>query len=393
MARQSDGRPLIAHVVFCLDYGGLENGVVNVINGLCEDSFKHALIVLTHATDFRRRILKSDVSVHVLNKQPGKDPGVYLRLFRLLRQLRPAIVHTRNLGTLEGALVARIAGVPCRIHGEHGWDVFDPDGTNRKYRALRRFVNPAIDRFITVSQELECWLIATIGIRSSKVQRICNGVDTERFRPAVARTSRLLLPEQFPPEAIVVGTVTRFSAIKDPLNVVRAFIEARSDRAGANLRLVMVGDGALRADAQAMLCEAGAERAAWLAGSRDDVPHLLRDLDVFVLGSRREGISNTVLEAMSTALPIVATATGGNLELVEDGVTGRLVAPGNAHDLAQVLLDYAREPALRYAHGRAARRRVEIDYSLRRMLADYDALYRTYSEQRKWRNVWHHGLL
>jgi hypothetical protein len=154
-----DPRPLIAHVVFRLDYGGLENGVVNLINGLPEGEFRHAVVALTEATGFRDRIRRADVSVHALGKHPGNDPAMLVRLFRLLRMLRPAIVHTRNLATLEGALLARIAGAPVRIHGEHGWDVHDPEGASRKYRTLRRLLNPAITRFVAVSTELQQWLV------------------------------------------------------------------------------------------------------------------------------------------------------------------------------------------------------------------------------------------
>src|SRR5690348_4887464 len=214
----ADSRPLVAHVVYSFDYGGLENGVANVINGLPADRFRHAVVALTTATDFRHRIRDPGVTVHALGKRAGKDPGAYLRLYRLLRALRPSIVHTRNLSTIEGSLVAKLAGVPHRIHGEHGWDVFDPDGTSRKYRALRRLLEPAIDRFVAVSRELESWLTARVGIRPSKVTRICNGVDTEIFRPR-ERSERCILPTgRFPPGCVVVGAVIRFSAIKDPLN-------------------------------------------------------------------------------------------------------------------------------------------------------------------------------
>lgn len=378
-----DRRPHIAHVVFSFDYGGLENGVANVINGLADESFRHSIIALTSASSFRRRIRKADVSVHLIEKKPGKDPAAYVRLYRLLRRLKPAVVHTRNLSTLECALVARIAGVPARIHGEHGWDVFDPDGTSRKYRLLRRMVDPAVDRFVTVSEELQRWLTGTVGISARKVQRICNGVDTGLFRPRGAEARTLLPAGRFPAGSVVVGSVTRFSAIKDPLNLVRAFIAARQDAAGAALRLVMVGDGALRGEAEALLEQSGAAGAAWLPGSRDDVAAVLRELDVFVLGSRREGISNTVLEAMSSGLPVIATATGGNFELVRDGATGRLVPPGDAQALARAMLDYARDGALRGAHGSAARLRVETEYSLERMLAAYHALYLSCCERRE----------
>jgi sugar transferase (PEP-CTERM/EpsH1 system associated) len=373
-----DPRPLIAHVVFRLDYGGLENGVVNVINGLPEAEFRHAIVALTVATEFRHRIRRADVSVHALGKRAGNDPAMLVRLFKLLRSLRPAIVHTRNLATIEGALLARLAGAAVRIHGEHGWDVHDPEGTSPKYRALRKLLNPAITRFVAVSSELERWLVETVGIAPGKVERICNGVDTALFSPAPAGGGRRLLTAAgFAPDSVVVGSVTRFSAIKDPLNVVRAFIAARRDAAGSRLRLVMLGDGELKAAADQMLRDAALAHDAWLPGSRDDVPQLLRELDVFVLGSAREGISNTVLEAMATGLPVIASATGGNLELLEDGVSGHLVTPREPQALAQALLAYARDPALRAAHGAAARTRAEQRYSLAGMIDAYRSLYKS----------------
>jgi sugar transferase (PEP-CTERM/EpsH1 system associated) len=377
----ADRRPLIAHIVFRFDIGGLENGVVNVINGLPEDAFRHTIIALTESTDFKARIRRSDVTVHALNKQAGKDPGAYLRLYRLLKKLRPDISHSRNLATLEGAVVARLAGVPQRIHGEHGWDIYDPDGTSRKYRAMRRLASPAIGRFVTVSRELEKWLTDFVGIRASKITRICNGVDTDKFR-RIDGAPRILVPESLrAPGTVVFGSVIRFSPIKDPLNLVRAFIAARKDAGGANMRLAMVGDGPLRADAQRLLSEAGLAQDAWLPGARDDIAAILQEMDVYVLGSLREGISNTVLESMSTGLPVIATRTGGNLELVNDGVTGRLVTPGSSDELAAALLAYARDPNMRRTHGAAARERIEQEYSLRRMLRDYEALYRAHSLQ------------
>lgn len=375
-----DTRPLITHVVFRLDYGGLENGVVNLINGLPEEEFRHAIVALTEASGFRARIRRTDVSVHALGKRAGNDPAMLVRLFQLLRSLRPAIVHTRNLATIEGALLARVAGARARIHGEHGWDVHDPEGTRRKYRVLRRLMSPAITRFVTVSAELERWLVETVGIARAKVERICNGVDTVRFAPASAGGERRLLAAAgFAPDTVVVGSVTRFSAIKDPLNLVRAFIAARRDAAGSRLRLVMLGDGELKAAGERMLREAGLAGDAWLPGSRDDVPQLLRELDVFVLASAREGISNTVLEAMASGLPVIASATGGNLELIEPSVSGQLIPPQDAAELARALLAYAASPTLRESHGAAARARAVAHYSLERMIASYRTLYHNHS--------------
>jgi sugar transferase (PEP-CTERM/EpsH1 system associated) len=376
-----DPRPLIAHVLFSLDYGGLENGVINLVNGMAPERFRHAIIALTRASEFRHRLRREDAGVYVINKKAGKDPRAYIRLFRLLRALRPTVVHTRNFGTLDCALIAGLAGVPWRIHGEHGWDVHDPDGTRARYRRIRRLLNPMIDRFIVVSRDLERWMGGRVGIDASKIVRICNGVDTNLFRPASRESRQMLPPEWRASGAIVVGSVLRFSEIKDPLNLVRAFIQARANPMGDTLRLLMVGDGDLRIKAIELLSQAGALASAWLTGSRDDIPELLRAMDVFVLGSRREGISNTLLEAMASGLPVIATATGGNLELVVDGISGRLVPCGDAPALAGAMLEYVQGAELRAAHGQAARDLAERRYSLATMIRDYSHLYDRYSSR------------
>jgi sugar transferase (PEP-CTERM/EpsH1 system associated) len=373
--RARDPRRLVAHVVFRFDVGGLENGVVNLINRMPADEFRHVVIALTRSTDFARRIRRDDVEVHALDKQPGKDPAAYLRLYRLLRRLRPDVVHTRNLGTLDCQVVAALARVPLRIHGEHGWDIHDPDGTNRKYRALRRAMNRFVHRFVTVSRDLERYLVETVGIPAAKVQRICNGVDTELFHPLSAPD-----PGPVAPARVVVGSVTRFEPIKDPLNLVQAFITARrtlSARRGApDLRLAMLGDGPLREPALEALRAAGEAPHADLPGARADVAASLRQWQLYALGSRREGISNTVLEAMASGLPVVASATGGNLELVDDGVTGKLVPPEDPQAMADALVTYATDVALRQRHAAAARARAEQRYSLAGMIAAYRDLYR-----------------
>ena len=360
---------LIAHIVFRFDYGGLENGVVNVINGLSGGPFRHAVIALTVATEFAER-LNDGVAVHSIGKKPGKDLGAYVRLYKLLRKLRPDIVHTRNMGTMDCALVAFLARVPVRIHGEHGWDVFDPDGTSSKYRFARRFLQRFVHRIVTVSDDLQKWLVDVVGISSAKVQHICNGVDTDRFRP---RT-----PDEKPAsEQVVVGSVTRFSAIKDPLNLIEAFIATQQNAAidGSSAKLVMIGDGELHEQAVNQLRHAGMEGLALLPGSRDDIPEQLRMMDVFVLGSLREGISNTVLEAMASGLPVIASDTGGNPELIEDGINGALVEPGDRDALAEAIAAYLRDPERRTRHGRASRDRVVSLFSIQTMVDNYRQLY------------------
>ncbi|MCC6472254.1 MAG: glycosyltransferase, partial [Burkholderiales bacterium] len=182
-ARAGAAAPLVAHVIFRLDTGGLENGLVNLINHMAEERFRHAVICLTGYTRFRERIGRADVPVFALNKAPGNSPLLHLRLWRLFMRLRPDIVHTRNLGTLEAQLPAALAGVPARIHGEHGWDVGDTDGSNRRNRALRRLFRPLVHRYIALSKHLERYLCEGVGVPPQRVLHLCNGVDTKRFHP------------------------------------------------------------------------------------------------------------------------------------------------------------------------------------------------------------------
>lgn len=374
------GRPVtVAHVVFRFDYGGMENGVANLINGSDPERFRHMVIALTEVTSFSERVQPGRAEFFALGKRPGKDLGAYWRLFRHLRRNRPDIYHTRNFGTLDTVAVARAAGIRRCLHGEHGWDVHDPDGTVPKYRRVRRALAPLVTRFVTVSAELRRWLVEVVGIDAAKTEHICNGVDVQRFAPPDPGFDRgALLPgDVFPSDAVVLGAVGRFERIKDPLNLVDAFVElAASDPGDASrLRLAYIGDGALRDEALQRLRSAGVAERAWLPGSRDDVPALLGCMDLFALPSLREGISNTILEAMASGLPVIATQTGGNPELVTDGATGRLVAVGDSAALAAAIRDYAVAPELRAAHARAAREDAVSRFSLETMIHRYEALY------------------
>jgi sugar transferase (PEP-CTERM/EpsH1 system associated) len=366
--------PLIVHVVNALRPGGLENGVINLINGLPPDLFRHAVVCLTDYDDFARRIENTAVPVIALHKRPGKDPSWYLRMWRTLRSLRPAIVHTRNLATIEAQAVAFLAGVPGRIHGEHGWDTYDLRGANRKYRTLRKLLAPFIQRFVPLSMELESYLVDAVGIPPGKLRRICNGVDTQRFHPR--GDERSVLPGQAPGD-IVLGSIGRMEPVKDPLNLVDAFILAADTHAAfrERARLAIVGDGSLRDRALQRLRDAGLADRSWLPGHRDDVAQLLRGFDLFVLPSKAEGISNTILEAMASGLPVVATRVGGNSELLREGTNAALVPAEDSATLAEALWSYVSAPEKCAQHGRQSRIIAESQFSIDRMLQDYRDLY------------------
>jgi sugar transferase (PEP-CTERM/EpsH1 system associated) len=380
-----DPRPLIAHVVYRFDVGGLENGVVNLINRLPEERYRHAVVALTEVTGFRHRIVRDDVRYVALAKPPGQGIREWPELYRLFRQLRPSIVHTRNIAGLEASFPAMLAGVPVRIHGEHGWDSADPDGLNWKHRWTRRAYRLAVQHWIALSSHIERYLCDAVGVPASRLTRICNGVDTQRFQRAHEAREAIAGSPFNDPSLWLVGTVGRLQTVKDQVNLVRAVAHAlgASAEARARLRLVIAGDGPQRAEVEAAITDSGLQRHVWLAGVREDVPSILRGLDAFALPSRVEGISNTILEAMACRLPIIATRVGGNPELIEDGATGRLVPPGDPSALGAALLELFNAPMVARRLAEAARAECERRFSLDRMVGDYAALYDDHLARRR----------
>ena len=180
---EEDGRPLVMHIVHRFDTGGLENGVVNLINHMPRQAYRHMVVALTEVSDFRHRIVHEDVECLALHKPPGHGARVYPRLWRLLRERRPSIVHTRNMAALEMQVPAWAARVPVRIHGEHGRDVDDLEGASLRHQRIRRLYAPFVGHYVALSRDLASYLTGPVGLDEARVTQIYNGVDVERFRP------------------------------------------------------------------------------------------------------------------------------------------------------------------------------------------------------------------
>ena len=371
-------QPLLAHVVFRFGVGGLENGIVNLVNHLPRERWRHVVVSLTDVShDFTQRIIRPDVHYIALGKRPGHLVRDYPQLLHVFRALRPTVVHTRNLAALEAVVPAWAAGVPVRIHGEHGWDIQDPEGRRRRYRLLRRLYRPFVNHYIALSQHLAEYLEHQVRVPTASISQIYNGVDTERFYPAAGGRAPISHCPFRAADHWLVGSVGRLEAIKDPLNFVRAFVRALKihPAAAEHMRLVVAGDGALRHEAESLLADAGVRELAWFAGECADVPQFMRGLDCFVLPSLAEGVSNTILEAMATRLPVVATKVGGNAELIEPGMTGALVRSANPDALAQAILAYFTDRATAHRHAKAAYRVALTRFSLAAMVAAYASVY------------------
>lgn len=357
----------IAHVIPTLRLGGLEHIVALLTSRL--PNYIENVVITPGADGPMRERFPDGVRVIAMAEDHKPDRWNALRMARLFRSLRPDVVHSRNWSCVDAIVGARLAGVPIVVHGEHGRGADDPEGRNISRRVGRWLLAPMVTQFVTVSRDLARWLAEDVRLSPAKILAICNGVDTGRFAPGGRSAARAALG--IASDSIVMGTVARLDPVKDQVGLLRAFAQVGDPRTV----LVIAGDGPCRAELEAAVSALGLDGRVRLLGERKDVPRILTALDVFVLPSLGEGISNTILEAMATGLPVIATRVGGNPELISEGVTGILVEPRSPAALAVAMRQYLGDPRLASQHGRAARERAQSMFSLEVMVDAYEELY------------------
>lgn len=366
--------PLVVHLVYRLDFGGLETLLVECINRMPSHRYRHAIICLTDYSDFAQKIHNPRVAIYSLHKQPGLALGMHIKIGRLLKKLKPQILHTYNLATIEYAITAALVGVPVRVHAEHGRDASDPQGKNWKHNLLRRLLVPAIDCFIPVSRDLQQWLTHAAGVPDHKNRLIANGVDTDRFHPLDAASTG----EQDAGPLFVLGTVGRVQDVKNHLGLIDAFLCLRNQLPApeqSRLRLSIVGDGPLMPALKKKVEQYGLQEVVWLPGARSDIGQIMQTFSVFVLPSLAEGTPLTILEAMATGLPVVATRVGGIPDIVRDQQSGLLVPPNEPNALANALATYWHDRQRCRQHGKAGLEYVKHHASIAVTVESYTKLY------------------
>ena len=370
-------RRRIVHVVYSFSVGGLENVIVQLINCLPADQFEHVVLSLTTISDFKDRITQPGVRFIELHKPPGHAVPLYPRIYKLLRELKPDVVHTCNLAALEITPLAWLARVPLRIHAEHGWDAHDPQGKNPRYQRLRKLYKPFVSHYVAVSKDLDDYLARAIGVSASRRSLIANGVDTDAFAPNEGDAPPVPSCPFVPGQHWLVGTVGRLQTVKNQPLLARAFVRLLREHPemAERARLVIVGEGVLRAEIETTLAAAGRLAHAWLPGARNDVADVLRLLDLFVLPSQTEGTSCTLQEAMASGLPVVATAVGGTPALVEEGVTGYLVPSDDEAALVAAIYRVFADETIAKRFALTARSRAISYFGLDTMVRAYISLF------------------
>ncbi len=258
------------------------------------------------------------------------------------------------------------------LHSEHGRDVDEARQMKKRRALLRNLMYPLADTVATVSEELGDWLAAHVRVRREKLVCVPNGVRLDLFENAPCREDALRA-FNLPAHATVIGSVGRHDPAKDYGGLLRAFAQLCGDHSDAHL--LLVGAGAEHESLLAQAAQLGVSDRTHFAGWSDDLPLAFAAIDVFVLPSVTEGMSNALLEAMAAGLPCIGTAVGGNGEVIEHGETGFLVEPRDPGALAESIAPLIADAGLRARLGAAGRRRVESHFTLPRMIARYEELY------------------
>jgi sugar transferase (PEP-CTERM/EpsH1 system associated) len=363
----------VLHVIDRLHLGGTEKVLAKLIKGLDPDLFQHSICTL-RGTDPAALSWLSDIDIIDAGCDAAGFQFSVQRLARVMRAIRPTIVHSRNWGGIEGSLAARWIGTPVVVHSEHGYQLNMKLGLPLRQRILRHVAYRCANAVFTVSRELRDFHATQAWWDADSISVLHNGVDGDKFSPSFGVPTRTRRQLGICDEALVIGFVGRLIALKDVKTLLVALESVVPEI--PNVHALVVGSGPELVSLQGYVVGSPTlhDRVCF-AGSREDVAELLKVMDIFVLPSLMEGMSNTLLEAMATGLPVIATEVGGNSEILTDSACGYLFKPGDVADLGKKLLTLLLNGEQRRQYGEEARRKVLTTFSLESMLGHYHQLY------------------
>jgi len=372
MKRQQPQKKIrVLHIVLSMEMGGLENGIVNLINQSDQDSFEVDVLCLRQRGELVSRITRNDCRVYFDGDKSAALLVALRKVRRVFSERHYDIIHTHGFATLLAGYIAsfwlqRVAVV----NGEHGVVYFD----SYRRRMIQRYLMSRTAANITVSDTLAGEISEALGLGRDRFRAIINGVDTEYFKPCAQIRKEVRARLGIDADIFVVGGVGRLESVKNYRCLIEGFAGLRTSTPTA--QLVLVGTGSEEAALRAFCMTRGLAEAVNFLGARNDVRELMCAFDVFSLTSTAEGISNTLLEAMSCGVPVLASNIGGNREIVVHGKTGLLHRCGNVAELTRDLVAMAVGDEQRENMSRQCRLHITDHFDISKMVMNYQQLYR-----------------
>jgi glycosyltransferase involved in cell wall biosynthesis len=365
---------VIAHLLSSFQVGGQEKVALDLASRQRERGHEVLAVSLAQGPEgpLGAALRAAGVGAHTVGKLgPSLDPTLPMRLGALLRRKGVEVVHAHNPQPLiYGSLAAKLAGA-AMIQTRHG-----VAHHSQRQDWLVRQATRLVDASVFVSRELAATLEGA-GQVPGRQWVIENGVDLSRFYPDASGRAAMRAALGIPSEALVVGTVSRLTESKNVPGLVRAAAPLLGERT----RLVIVGDGADRPAVERAMAESGQAGFIHALGARSDVAELVRAFDLFALFSRTEGHPIVVLEAMATAVPVLATPVGGIPGILDEGETGFLVPVDDEAALRARLQALLAAPADLISAGLRARAVALQRYAADRMVDEYLALYARWGQE------------
>lgn len=351
--------------------GGMENGLVNLANRL-DGRFVVSICALDAEESFSKKIQRTESAFFCLPPRAGGiDWRLVPRLVSLIRRERIDIVHSHNWGTFLYAVVAGRMARAAVIHGEHGKNFAELAEEGRSKRLAKKWLGARADLILSVCEDIRKEWLARYGLEARHIRTIVNGVDSAHFRPAPSNDAKRALG--LPPDSFVAGTVGRLDPIKNQAALIGAIALLARDL--PHVHAVLIGGGPLEHELRRQVESLALGERVHFAGVRRDVEAVLPALDVFVLPSISEGMSNVLLEAMSCGIPPVCADLPSHREIVTPGVDAVLLDPCDAPTLADALRELERNPGKRARLGAAARTTVVERFTIDRMVREYQDTY------------------
>ena len=381
----------VVHIITRLDHGGSARETLQTVLGHDRGRFRVSIAFgrpeTTTADDAAllkadlQQLGQADVSVFqvpplVREINPVLDAWATVALWRLLRRVRPEVVHTHtSKAGAVGRLAAWLVGIPVVIHTPHGHLFYGYYGRFLSTLVCfgERLLARLTDRIVTLTDRGAEEHVRYKVAGPQKFVTIHGGNSLAPFRSMRVNATNKRKELGLPPEGPIIGTVGRLVLIKGHTWLIRAVPQVLAEFPQACV--VLIGDGPLLGELKELAADLGISQHVVFLGTRHDIPECLAVLDLFVLPSLNEGMGRALLEAMAVGCPVVATRVGGIPDVVADGTTGLLVPPRDDRALAEAILTLLRDRSRRAAYGEAARRYVDGRFDIETMVHNIERLY------------------